>query len=97
LREKFPTTPITWLAISPSIKRWSVWDKILKANNLIKKYAELQPNLYYVDAGANFLNKDGAPDSKYFVDDKLHYNDEGYKLWGKSIKESVKKITEGKF
>lgn len=97
LREKFPTTPITWLAISPSLKRWSVWDKITQANDLIKKYAESQPNLYYVDAGSNFLNKEGSPDSKYYVDDKLHYNDEGYKLWGMSIKESVKKIAEGKF
>jgi lysophospholipase L1-like esterase len=97
LREKFPTTPITWLAISPSIKRWAVWDKISQANNLIKTYSESQSNLYYVDAGTNFLNKDGLPDSKYYVDDKLHYNDEGYKLWGKSIKESVIKITEGKF
>lgn len=97
LREKFPTTPITWLAISPSIKRWSVWDKISQANNLIKTYSESQSNLCYVDAGTNFLNKDGSPDSKYYVDDKLHYNDEGYKLWGKSIKESVKKIAQGKF
>ena len=97
LREKFPTTPITWLAISPSIKRWSVWDKISQANNLIKTYSESQSNLYYVDAGTNFLNKDESPDSKYYVDDKLHYNNGGYKLWGKSIKESVKKIAQGEF
>ena len=95
LREKFPTTPITWLAISPSIKRWSVWDKISQLNSLVKNYAASEPNLFYVDAGKNFLGKDGKPDPKYFLEDQLHYNEEGYKLWGRCIKDAVKKITEG--
>lgn len=96
IREKYPNIPITWLAISPSIKRWAVWDKITEANNLVKAFTATEKNLFYVDAGAGFLNKDGQPEAKYYVEDKLHYNDEGYKLWGKTIKEEVKKITNTK-
>jgi lysophospholipase L1-like esterase len=93
LRQKYPTMPITWLAISPSIKRWSVWDKISQTNSLIKSYTESEPNLYLINAGTEFLDKDGNPDAKYYVDDKLHYNDEGYKLWGKTIEKKVKEIS----
>ncbi len=93
VREKYPTIPITWLAISPSIKRWSVWDKISETNNLIKSYTASEPNLFFIDAGTAFLGKDGNPDAKYYVDDKLHYNEEGYKLWGMTIEKKVKEIS----
>lgn len=96
LREKFPNTPITWLAISPSIKRWTVWDQISKANDLIKSYCLSEPNLFYIDAGKNFLGKDGKPDAKYYLDDQLHYNEEGYRLWGRCIKNAVLNIASGK-
>jgi lysophospholipase L1-like esterase/dienelactone hydrolase len=96
IREKYPITPITWLAISPCEKRWSAWDKVQQANNLVKAFIESQSNLYYIDAGPQFIGADGKPNPIYYRDDKLHYNDEGYKLWGKSIKESVNKITTGK-
>lgn len=95
IREKYPTTPITWLAISPSEKRWSVWDRIQQANELIKIFTLTQKNLFFIDAGKQFLGNDGKPKTALYRDDQLHYNDEGYKLWGKTIRESVKKITEG--
>jgi lysophospholipase L1-like esterase/dienelactone hydrolase len=92
IREKYPSVPITWLAISPSEKRWLVWDQIQEANNLIKIFTESQPNLFYVDAGQNFLGTNGRPNKIYYREDKLHYNDLGYKLWGKTIEQAVKSI-----
>jgi lysophospholipase L1-like esterase len=92
IRNKYPIVPITWLAISPSIKRWLVWDKITEVNSLLKNYTLTQNNLYFIDAGNNFLNQQGTPNEKYFASDKLHYNTEGYILWGKSISASVKAI-----
>jgi hypothetical protein len=93
IREKYPTTPITWLAISPSEKRWAVWDKITEANKLIQSYCSSVPLLFYVDAGSRFLGDDGNPIKKYYREDKLHYNDEGYRYWGTLISEEVKSIT----
>lgn len=93
IRVKYPTMPITWLAISPSEKRWAVWDKVCETNKLIKSYAESQPNLYYIDAGSNFLSADGTPVKELYRDDKLHYNEAGYKIWGKAIASEVKIIS----
>lgn len=94
VRQKYPTIPITWLAISPSEKRWAAWDRITQANNLIKAFNASQPSLFYIDAGTAFLGEDGKPITKYYRDDKLHYNEEGYKLWGKTIADAVKTIAE---
>ena len=96
IREKYPSVPITWLAISPSEKRWNVWNQVQHANALIKSFTESQPNLFYIDAGQNFLGTNGKPNEIYYRDDKLHYNDLGYQLWGKTIEKEVKAITEKK-
>ncbi len=94
VREKYPNMPITWLQISPSEKRWAVWDKVSEANSLIKAYCESNPNLYYLPSSDKFLGEDGKPITKYYRDDKLHYNDEGYKAWGKNISDKVKEISK---
>ena len=93
VREKYPAMPITWLQISPSEKRWAVWDKITEANKLIEAYCQSQPNLFYIESANKFLGEDGKPMAKYYRDDKLHYNEEGYKVWGKNIAKQVKEIS----
>ena len=94
LRNKFPTIPITWLAIFPSEKRWAAWDKIQEVNNLINEYAITQYNLYTINACSAFLGEDGSPRTFYYTEDKLHFNREGYKLWGKSISKQIREIAE---
>jgi len=93
LRQKFPTIPITFLQISPNERRWAVWDKITCTNDLIKAYCASEPKLFYISSADQFLGKDGLPITKYFRDDKLHYNIEGYKVWGNHIKQLVKGIS----
>lgn len=94
VREKYPAMPITFLAISPSEKRWAAWDKIQKANAFIKDFCEAGSNLYYIESSNKFLGKDGKPITALYRDDKLHYNDKGYSVWGKSIRKQVKKIAK---
>ncbi len=96
IRQKFPNTPITWLQISPSEKRWGVWDKVQVANKLIEDYCNATPNLYSINFSESFLGTDGLPIKKLFRDDKLHYNEDGYVVWGNAIKDQVKKIVHTK-
>lgn len=92
IRVKYPQIPITWLQISPSEKRWSVWDKVQEANDLIDEYCATQQNLYMIHFQDSFLGADGLPLTQYYREDKLHYNEEGYKVWGAAIKDKVKEI-----
>ena len=94
IRTMLPTTPICWLAISPSEKRWAAWDQVQAANKLIKEYTATQPNLYFIDAGASFIGPDNLPIKSYYLDDKLHYNEKGYQVWGRTIRKSVKRIAK---
>ncbi len=92
IRQKHRNVPITWLAISPSERRWSKWKEIQKANELIKTFCESNPNLHYIDSSNKFLGKDGQPITSLYRDDKLHYNEAGYIVWGRNIRRQVKKI-----
>lgn len=92
IRKKFPTTPITWLQISPSEKRWGVWDKVQAANKLIADYCANSNNVFSINFSNHFIGNDGLPIKKLYRDDKLHYNEEGYVIWGNAIKEQVKQI-----
>ena len=82
--------PIFAIETTPTISRWSVWDKISKANGLIKDYTIRKENLNYITTRLDFLDSKGYPREKYFVNDKLHLNKSGYKLWSKIIKNNFK-------
>lgn len=82
--------PIFAIETTPTISRWSVWDKILKTNDLIKDYTAKKENLNYINTRLDFLDSKGYPKEKYFMNDKLHLNKSGYKLWAKIIKNSFK-------
>ncbi|MEY4638560.1 MAG: hypothetical protein RLZZ446_1079 [Bacteroidota bacterium] len=94
IRTLLPTTPICWLAISPSEKRWAAWERVQQANKLIKDYAVTQSHLYFIDAGGSFIGKDNLPIKEYYLADKLHYNEKGYEVWGNAIRKQVKQISK---
>ena len=96
IRLKHPEIPITWLAISPSEKRWAAWDKIQLTNQLVSDFCLTEKKLYTINAGNKFIGEDGWPLKQYYKDDKLHYNEEGYHVWGRAIANEVKTIVSGK-
>ena len=96
IRVQQPLIPITWLKISPSEKRWKVWDKVQQANSLIETYCNTQANLYTISFQDHFLGADGLPITSLYKNDKLHYNEQGYKVWGDAIKSEVKQIINKK-
>ncbi len=42
IREKFPDTPVFWIAITPTGLRWKAWPQIEKANMLIQEACKKQ-------------------------------------------------------
>ena len=96
IRDKYPELPIVWLQIAPSPKRWMVWNEVQEANSLIAAYCAGENRLYSVNSSARYLGKDGKPMENLFVDDRLHYNEKGYQLWGKEIKKLVHQLASGR-
>ncbi len=80
-----PRTPIIYMSIKPSRSRWSLWEKMDKANSLVREFSVNDTRLFYVDGASPFLDEKGEPDDKFYLDDKLLLSAEGYKVWTKLL------------
>jgi len=92
LRSQFPDIPIIWIEIAPSPRRWKVWDRISETNRLMRDYAASHTGWHTVSVADAFLGQDGLPVSRYFGSDNLHYNAEGYMVWGRTLRKGIHRI-----
>jgi lysophospholipase L1-like esterase len=83
VQSRLPNTNIIYIAVKPSIKRWSLIDKIRETNRLIRDEiaAQKTDRLAFLDTEKPMLGDDGRPRADLLQDDGLHLNREGYKLW----------------
>lgn len=88
---KKPETNIYYISISPNERRWSVQDKIIEANSLLKNYCQSVPNLHFIETMPQLLSKEGKYQPELYVADKLHFNDKGYQIWSAIIKKTLDK------
>ena len=86
IRSKLPNIPIVYFSIKPSPSRANYLDMAREANALIKNYISTQKNITYIDIFNPMLNKEGKPRPELFIDDMLHMNNKGYRIWRKKIK-----------
>jgi lysophospholipase L1-like esterase len=82
VREKVPECrQVVYIGIKPSVKRWALADKIQKANSLIRAACDEDPLAEYADVWEPMLMADGKPNADLLLDDGLHMNEKGYKIW----------------
>lgn len=81
IHKKMPEVPVYIIAIKPSESRWQLIEEIKAANNGIKNLAQLNNKIIYVDIFTPMTGNDGHPKKEFFLDDQLHMNEQGYKLW----------------
>ena len=86
IRRDDPALPVYYIAITPSILRWAVWDVAQATNELIAQWSATQRNLYVIDTGDALLNAQGEPDEANYVIDGLHLSEAGYQIWTRLIK-----------
>jgi lysophospholipase L1-like esterase len=78
--------PFGFVSIKPSPARYAIIDRIRRLNELIRADIEARPHGYYVDVHSHMLDRSGRPNTGLFLDDGLHLNREGYRLWGHLLK-----------
>jgi lysophospholipase L1-like esterase len=86
VQEKLPATEIAYIALSPTIARWSEKEKGEALNRMVLEYSSHIPGVKYINAESISLGPDGKPRSELFMADKLHLNLEGYKLLAASVR-----------
>jgi hypothetical protein len=91
IREISPASPVYWIEVTPTPKRWEAADQIREASALIRNYCERKEGLHFIDTYDYFIGSDGEPDPGWFRSDSLHLNREGYLLWSSIILDALEK------
>lgn len=89
IHAEFPDARVHYLAIKASPSRWKLETQIRRANQLVADYCRQTPGLVYIDTFTPLLNASGEPDPKWFVDDLLHLNPDGYRLWTSVVRRKL--------
>ena len=90
IHERLPKTHVLFIAIKPSTKRWSMYEKMADANQRIRDQAELDDLLTFIDIATPMLGEDGTPKAELFLGDGLHLTPKGYALWTPLVKAGLK-------
>lgn len=77
--------PFGFVSIKPSPARYPIIDKIHRLNDLVRHDIESRPSGYYVDVFSAMLDQAGKPRAEFFLDDGLHLNRDGYRLWSRLL------------
>ena len=91
IRVKYRKQPIFIVEITPCVSRWKYWPQIQQDNALLKSFCQKKDHLYFIETAGSYLNEKGEPRDELFREDHLHLNSEGYKIWGKLIKDELNK------
>ena len=86
IREKMPDVKITYVSMKPCPSRWHLSTKFIQSNEYIRNFLKKQPNTSFVDVWNKMLDKKGQPIKSIFLEDQLHMNQDGYKIWEEAIK-----------
>jgi lysophospholipase L1-like esterase len=77
--------PIMYVSIKPSVARWSMEEKFVASNSLIRNFINKQKQTQFLDVHSAMLDTNGMVFKDIFIGDKLHMNAKGYAIWQKII------------
>lgn len=89
IRKHMPRTPVVFVSLKPSPSRWALRWKMISVNGWIREQAMSDPGLTFVDVWEAMLDADRRPKTDIFLDDNLHMNAKGYKIWQKLIEPTL--------
>ncbi len=89
VRKRNSATPLCWIEVTPTPKRWDVSREIQEASGLIEAYCGKHDDLHFISTFDQYITTEGIPDSTFFRKDMLHLNSSGYQNWAGIIKSSL--------
>ncbi len=92
IHEKLPETRVYVASVKPSLSRVAVWDKAQKTNGLLENIVTGNERLTYIDVATPLLGADGNVMADIFIDDGLHLNAKGTRIWAATFKAALMKV-----
>lgn len=81
INTSYSNISIYFISIKPSVARWHKWPEAARINERVAAMASEIDFLKYVDVAGSMLDREGLPRAELFVEDGVHLNDEGYRIW----------------
>ena len=81
IKQKLPQTEVIFISPKPSISRWNLNDQYKELNQAMEEYADETPQTGFADVWSAMINTDGTLKEEVFLEDGLHMNAKGYKIW----------------
>lgn len=91
IRNKLADVPLAYISIKPSPSRQRLMGKMVMANNMIKNFLLNKRNTNFINVYPGMLGKDQSPIQNIYLEDSLHMNANGYKIWQKIIQPYLSK------
>jgi lysophospholipase L1-like esterase len=89
IHAELPDTRVHVMSVKPSLARVAFWDKAQEANALYREVAAADDRVHYIDVATPFLQADGTVMDDIFIDDGLHLNEKGTRIWASTIKAAL--------
>jgi len=81
IRSHLGEVDIVYISIKPSPSRQKLMARMEEANDLIRDFMAKYSHATFVDVYHPMLKPTGQPADSLFLDDKLHMNEKGYRIW----------------
>jgi len=88
IQQKYPTKALAVMSIKPSPSRAGYLDQIAQTNKLLRHYIQTVGGTY-IDIYSAMLDENLQPKAELFLEDALHLNALGYKLWTTVLKKHL--------
>ena len=95
VRADLPNVSIYFIGITPSPRRWEIWDQAQETNRLVREWSDRDPTLFYIETGPSLLGEDGEPDADNYKFDGLHLSAQGYAIWTEIIRTRLMEDLQG--
>ncbi len=82
---ELPEARLDYISITTSPSRFREFDKVKKANALIREYISHDDRLAFIDVVPAMLDSKGRPNQNIYAPDRLHMNNNGYAIWASIV------------
>ena len=85
IEQKNKNAQIILISAKPSIMRWDLKKKYIQLNRKYKNLALKRNNIHFADTWSEMVDS-GELKTDIFIEDGLHLNEKGYKIWEKVLR-----------
>lgn len=92
VKANLPDARVCFISIKPSLLRAEMWPEMSLANTKIAAIVANDPLLCYLDVASPMLDESGSAKPELFVEDGLHMNADGYRIWSEVVRPQVEAL-----